>query len=88
MIEELFYDKTRDSASSQPRIKSGPNMGLRHVEKGGKWFYMTGHTSIAGQAERSINFTWANKLIELGFRVGRLEFEGCSHFYVFQADKS
>lgn len=62
MIEDLGHDKTKYLASSQLVIKSGPNMGLRHSENDGKWYYITGHTSIAGQAERSINFAWANKL--------------------------
>lgn len=86
-IEELAYDKYK-KPSSQAAIKSGRNRGSRLPEKSGEWTCMSGYNCYARQQEKAINFEWAKQLISIGFRVGKLDYEGCTNFYIYMPFKS
>jgi hypothetical protein len=88
MIEQLGRDKTKNHVSSQPVIKTGDNRGHRKPEKDGEWVYMDGYDYHSNQTEKSIHFTWAKKLISLGFRVGYCDNDGVRNFYFLRKNKS
>lgn len=83
-IEELYFDKTKKSVSSQSIIKSGPNRGFRFPEKNGQWICMSGFNHSARQTEKFSHFEWANSLIKLGFRIGKTNNNGETYFYLFK----
>lgn len=82
-IEGLGYDK-HHNPSSKAVIKSGPNRGWRLPEKDGKWVYISSVSEYARSQEQAINFEWGNKLVSLGFRVGKLTSDGCTGFYILR----
>lgn len=86
MIEGLAYDKYK-KPSSQAVIKSGPNRGSRLPEKDGVWICMSGHSEYSRSQEQAINYEWSKKLIALGCRIGKIEYDGCTNFYIFKKVK-
>lgn len=84
ITEELGRDPNGDP-SSQPIIKTGPNRGWRKKEVAGTWKYMGGYCSERGYpgSSGSQHVTWVSGVQELGFRVGRLCYEGVVSFYAF-----
>lgn len=82
-LEDLGFDRNR-RLSSGPRVKSGPNRGRRHVERGGKWEYVDGYVSGSySGSERRAHYKWAHFLKGMGHRVGECWYEGVKSFYVW-----
>jgi hypothetical protein len=82
-IEDLGRDK-RGVISSQVSIKSGPNKGFRHPEKDGVWILGGGYTHNARVEVKCSHMCWVDTVTKLGFRVGKLSYEGVDDFYIFQ----
>lgn len=79
--EDLGRDRN-EKMSSGPRIKTGPNRGRRHPEKGGRWEYVDGY--LWGDSRRAWSCAcWTDKLIKLGHRIGKCHYEGVASFYIF-----
>ena len=57
-------------------------------EANGKWVYVSGYTEHASQIEKHTTHKWANKVLELGHRVGRWTCDGCVSWFVFMEEKN
>jgi hypothetical protein len=81
-IIELGRDM-HQNVSSLPVIEKGLYHGYRKQEITGKWTYVTGYSEYDTKSEKSVHYTWAKALIELGHEVGQLISDGAVGFYVF-----
>ena len=89
-LEELGDDNkpfAERKVSSQPVIRQGKNRGARTPEVGGHWQYIDGYTYECGSDVKWAHKNWANKLLELGQRVGIMHRDGTVNYYVFLKDQ-
>ena len=82
-IEELGRDP-HSKVSSQPTIKRGEDRGYRKPEVGGTWICSSGYSYEARQESRFAHVGWINAVIQLGHRVGSLDYDGVKDYYIFK----
>jgi hypothetical protein len=82
MFEKLAWDKNK-RPSSKSRIKSGPNRGYHHPERGGEWIYISGACYEEG-SRRSHNMAWIKRLEPFGLRFGVTDMDGVESVWVWR----
>ncbi len=85
-LESLGLDYNRN-ISSKSIIKSGINRGYRKKETSGTWISSGGYCYESRQDVKAANYCWAKALLNLGFRVGKQDYDGAVNFYIFQDAK-
>lgn len=79
---DLLYDP-KGLPTRGPRIKSGPNRGHGHPEKGGTWNYVGGRLYSSGTDERSAHAAWVQAVEGLGHIVGTTACDGAVSYYIW-----
>lgn len=87
ILEELGRDVV-GSISSLPVIRHGKNRGRRKPETAGRWLCAGGYTVDSRWCEKNAHSSWLKTMREIGYRVGKYEFDGVVNIYLFMQDST